>query len=268
MNANGDSTGPTTAVFVIRCCVTSTAGCSLQQRLRFTYSREIEFASNDNRAVFRIANHLLGRKCGSVLPLDSGGPTAVANRFADHFVDKLSLIHSRIQSTPAGGDNTQACIAPSFLLSFQPATLSDVMALINSGKTKSSKFDPLPIALLKANIAALAPFFVNLINMSYTYCTVPASLKQAVVTPLLKRPGLPTDNYSNYRPISNLPYVSKLPLCHVSAQLCLHLQNNNIEDPFQSAYRPTHSVETAIVFTYRTTCCDRWTLVSTLYFFT
>ena len=211
------------------------------------YSLEIESASYDNRAMFGIANHLLGRKCGSVLPHDSGGPTAVANRFAHHFVDKLSLISSQIQSTPAGGDNTQACITPSFLLSFQPATLSDVMALINSGKTKSSKIDPLPISLLKANTAALAPFFVNLINMSYTCCTVPARLKHAVVTPLLKRPGLPTDNFSNYRPISNLPYASKLLERHVSAQLRLHLQNNNIEDPFQSAYRPSHSVETAIV---------------------
>ena len=208
------------------------------------YSREIESASNDNRAMFGIANHLLGRKCGSVLPHDSGGPTAVANRFAHHFVNKLSLIRSQIQSTPAGGDNTQACITPSFLLSFQPATLSDVMALINSGKTKSSKIDP---SLFKANTAALAPFFVNLINMSYTCCTVPARLKHAVVTPLLKRPGLPTDNFPNHRPISNLPYASKLLERHVSAQLRLHLQNNNIEDPFQSAYRPSHSVETAIV---------------------
>ena len=32
-------------------------------------------------------------------------------------------------------------------------------------------------------------------------------LKHAVVTPLLKRPGLPKYNYSNYRPISNLPYT-------------------------------------------------------------
>ena len=37
------------------------------------------------------------------------------------------------------------------------------------------------------------------------------------------------------------------PNYHVSTQLRFHLQNNNIEDPFQSAYRPSHSVETAIV---------------------
>ena len=121
------------------------------------------------------------------------------------------------------------------------------MALINNSKTKSSKIDPLQSALLKANTAALAPFFVNLINMSYTCCTVPARLKHAVVTPLLKRSRLAKDNYSNYRPISNLPFASKLLDRHVSTQLSLHLQHNNIEDPFQSAYRPSHSVETAIV---------------------
>ena len=32
-----------------------------------------------------------------------------------------------------------------------------------------------------------------------------------------------------------------------STKLCLHLQHNSIGDPFQSAYRPSHSVETAIV---------------------
>ena len=98
--------------------------------------------------MFRIANHLLGRKRGSILPHDPGGPTAVANRFAHHCVDKLNLIRIQIQSrpTPAGGDNTHACIAPLLLLSVQPATLTDVMALINSGKTMSSKIDPLPSA--------------------------------------------------------------------------------------------------------------------------
>ena len=34
---------------------------------------------------------------------------------------------------------------------------------------------------------------------------------------------------------------------HVSAHLRLHLQSNDLEDPFQSAYRWAHSVETAIV---------------------
>ena len=46
--------------------------------------------------------------------------------------------------------------------------------------------------------------------------------------------------------MSKIPYASKLFERYVSAQLCLHLQHNIIRVPFQSAYLPSHSVETAI----------------------
>ena len=115
-------------------------------------------------------------------------------------------------------------------------------------------------SLLKAvssyGVSALAPFFVNLIKMLYTCCTVPARLKHAVVTPLLKRSGLATDNYSNYRPISNVPFASKLLERHVSTQLRLHLHHNNIEDPFQAptGLRTASKQRSSV---YRMMCCDR-----------
>ena len=87
----------------------------------------------------------------------------------------------------------------------------------------------------------------SIINLSYESSTVTASMKHAVMTPLLKRSGLSADDYSSYRPFSNLPCASKLFERHVSAQLRLHLQSNDLEDPFQTAYRQAHSVETAIV---------------------
>ena len=91
---------------------------------------------------------------------------------------------------------------------------------------------------------------MDLINLSYEECTVPARLKHSIITPLLKRSGLPANDYSSYRSIANLPYASKILERHVSAQIRLHIQCNGIDDPFQSAYRPSHSVETAIVWQY------------------
>ena len=132
-------------------------------------------------------------------------------------------------------------------LAFKPASLEEVTTLIETGKTKSSMIDPLPIAILKANTSILAPIPRNVINLSYETSTVAARLKHAVITPLLKRSGLPVDDYASCRPISNLPYASKLLECHVSAQLRLQLQHNGIGDPIQSAYRPSHNIETAIV---------------------
>ena len=137
------------------------------------------------------------------------------------------------------------CMSP--LLAFQPASLEEVTSLIQNGKIKTSNIDPLPSAILKANTSILAPILRSIINLSYESSTVPASMKHAVITPLLKGSGLSADDYSSYRPISNLPYASKLLERHVSAQLRLHLQSNDLEDPFQSANRRAHSVETAIV---------------------
>ena len=93
---------------------------------------------------------------------------------------------------------------------------------------------------------ALVPIFVDLINLSYNDCTVPAHLKHSNVTPLLKRSGLPVDDYSSYRPIANRRHASKFLERDVAAQIRLHIQCNNIGDPLQSAYRSPHSVETAI----------------------
>ena len=212
------------------------------------YSSEIESASNDNRSMFRIANQLLGReRQKQTFPRHCDGPTAVANDFAHHFADKIESIHRQLHNPPAAVTNPHPGNVALPLLSFQPASLEDVTTLIRNGKTKSSKIDPLPTALLKANTSVLAPIFVDLINLSYSDCTVPARLKHSIITPLLKRSGLPVDDYTSYRPIANLPYASKLLERHVAAQIRLHIQRNNIGDPFQSAYRPSHSVETAIV---------------------
>ena len=39
---------------------------------------------------------------------------------------------------------------------------------------------------------------------------MPTELKQAVIRPLLKKPGLAHQHYRNFRPISNLSFLLKL----------------------------------------------------------
>ena len=147
------------------------------------YTKEIESAANDNRAMFRVANHLLGRKCMDLLPNDTSCPDAIADRFAYHFADKINSIRSQIQRPSANVDNAQPCIVSSPLLAFHPASLEEVTTLIENGKTKSFNIDPLPIAILKAITSILAPILRNVINLSCDSSTVPARLKHAVITP-------------------------------------------------------------------------------------
>ncbi len=52
---------------------------------------------------------------------------------------------------------------------------------------------------------------------------------------------------TNYRPISNLPFLAKVLERVVMAQLHSHLSLNKLLEPFQSGFRSGHSTETALV---------------------
>ena len=73
---------------------------------------------------------------------------------------------------------------------------------------------------------------LNLINASLTSGYVPQSIKLAVIKPILKKPNLDPNDLSNYRPISNLPFLSKiLENLHFNIErqnITKKIQNNNI----------------------------------------
>ncbi len=75
----------------------------------------------------------------------------------------------------------------------------------------------------------------------------PTQFKLANVIPLLKKPSLDQNELKNYRPVSNLSFVSKLIEKVVAEQLNTHLVENCLLEEFQSAYRKGHSTETALL---------------------
>ena len=76
---------------------------------------------------------------------------------------------------------------------------------------------------------------------------MPQSFKVAVIKPLLKKPTLDSGILANYRPISNLPFLSKILEKAVAKQLCDFLHDNDLFESFQSGFRANHSTETALL---------------------
>ena len=76
--------------------------------------------------------------------------------------------------------------------------------------------------------------------------TFPLSYKTAMVRPGLKASDLDKDVLNNFRPISNICFLSKIIERCVNDQSVTHLESNNCMGEFQSAYRKFHSCETAI----------------------
>jgi len=72
----------------------------------------------------------------------------------------------------------------------------------------------------------LAPIITILCNVSFQSATLPASHKQAVVLPRLKKPTLDLNNPSSYRPISNLTFLSKLIERLVAMRFVTHAEVN------------------------------------------
>ena len=129
------------------------------------------------------------------------------------------------------------------MLTFESVPDEFVLKIINSASAKSCELDPIPTTLLYENLDILLPTITNIINTSLTTGIVPRDLKTAIVKPLLKKPSLDKNLLKNYRPISNLPFLSKIVL----HKLLSHLQEHHLSNPFQLAYRVEHSTETVLL---------------------
>ena len=101
--------------------------------------------------------------------------------------------------------------------------------------------------LLKECIAELVPTITDIVNMSLRHSLMPTPLKTALIRPLLKKIGLDSDILKNYRPVSNLTFISKVIEKAESGRLNEHLIKNSMFDPLQSAYRDKHYTETALI---------------------
>ena len=77
--------------------------------------------------------------------------------------------------------------------------------------------------------------------------SVPTAFKQAIVRPFLKKTGLDMNNLKNYRPVSNLPFVSNIIEKVVASRIEDHLDKHKLHENRQSAYRSFHSTETALL---------------------
>ena len=67
------------------------------------------------------------------------------------------------------------------------------------------------------------------------------------IRPKLKKTDLDKELFTNYRPIANIAFMSKVIEKTVALQVQAYLNDNQLLPSFQSAYRQYHSTETALL---------------------
>jgi hypothetical protein len=219
-----------------------------QARLNY-YSTKIQ--ESDQKGVHKIAKHLMGEEEDISLPSHDSSQE-LAEKFSHYFKTKIGTIREELDnadaphSTPSQ-HSVQQCDNIQELCSFDLATPDEIRKLILASPNKSCDLDPVPTWLVKACVEELTPWITSIVNNSLASGSVPGSLKCAHVRPLLKKAGMDTDCLKNYRPVSNIPFVAKILEKVVAARLDSHLMVNNMNCIYQSAYKPRHSTETALI---------------------
>ena len=110
---------------------------------------------------------------------------------------------------------------------------------------KATGLDGISVRVLKEALTAIYSSLALIYNASISNGVFHAAFKIAKVLLLHKRDSI--QERGNYRPISVLPILSKPLERHMASAYLQYLTSNNLLFCNQSAYRPYHSCETALL---------------------
>lgn len=169
----------------------------------------------------------------------------VCEKFSQFFIGKIENIRAHI--LPSSENPSIIVTCPAVFNQFEPVSLSFIKDIIDQMKSSACFTDVVPPRFLKLVFETIGPKILGIINSSLTTGVVPQGFKHAVVQPLIKKPNLDASIFSNYRPISKLPFLSKILEKAVCIQLQSFLELHGILELFQSGFKALHSTETTLL---------------------
>ena len=246
------------------------------------YSNFIDENGGDQKKLFRASQRLFNGTVDDGLPPNVDSRT-FSNDLGKYFVQKIDTIRTQLdtdqqtdsfleddtlsaaqQTDSLPEDDTPSAVlyetdslpvedtlstvldetVPSFP-TFTMLSLRHVKQLIQNSSFESCPLDPMPSTLV-SKCEDLFPDPTKIVNNSLQSGRFPEIWKEALVFPLLKKPGLDII-FKNFRPMSNLSFVSKLIEMAAFNHIHGHLVSINLYPVAQSAYRRNHSTETALL---------------------
>ena len=228
--------------------VNKEANKTIQKARRDFFATKIKDSKSNAAAFFKLTNHLMGRDKRPVEQPDGYEDQDLANKFAKFFQEKVENIYKDIEAEASQlGDQTDHLQYPRNLstefIEFSLLSEEGIRSLVRDMSQKQCDLDPLPTMLVTKLLPELAPIIKGVVNKSLSSGEFPTALKTALIRPSFKQDD--KNDLKNYRPVSNLPFLSKIVEKAVAMQLTEYLETNKLLPSIQSAYRKGHSVETA-----------------------
>ena len=213
------------------------------------YQAKVESCGSDQKKLAMVVNNLIGKGITDLRP-SSASDIELAEKFLKFFTNKITAIRQELDVSPDEELSVvlQPAHNPSIVLSsFHHVDTSEILSYMRNLKKTFCLLDPINVSKFTNVHYPIAEFISKIVNRCFSEGSFPVSEKRAILRPSLKKPGLDIEKLQNYRPVSNLSFLSKIIERTVLAQLLSLLQQNKIIPAFQSAYRQHHSTETALI---------------------
>ncbi|KAI3381283.1 hypothetical protein SNEBB_002555, partial [Seison nebaliae] len=171
-------------------------------------------------------------------------PKAIADHMNNYFSNIAENINSNIPET--GVDPLSYLQnSPANSMFFGPISKLMCKEAIGELRDTRANVNSISIKIIKKVKDAVAMPIARIINMSFQSGIFPDCLKTAKITPIHKTGSEKT--ISNYRPISVLPWLSKIFEKCIAKQLMNYLEHNTILISTQFGFRKNKSTQDAMV---------------------
>ena len=159
--------------------------------------------------MYHVSNKLLSQAKASSLPTVHPSDQ-LPHVLSEYFLNKVKQIRDDLDLqtslSPLLGDPYTAAV----FNAFQPVSEEHVRNVMLKSAPKTCSLDPMPTSVFVECLDELLPAATHIINSPLVSGVVPPEFKTDIVKPLLKKPSLDHNNLKNYRPVSNLSFLSKL----------------------------------------------------------
>lgn len=172
------------------------------------------------------------------IPSDLSQPEKINDYFASVFLTDNSFCDDNIKYYSNNFLNKEN------QFQFRMANTDEIAQIINEIKSNAKGSDGITIQMIGLCLPAILVYITHVINCCLEIGYFPAMWKEAIIFPLPKVTN-PKD-YSDLRPISMLPIISKILEKVVYKQLNVFIQANRIMSSVQSGFRKGHSTATAL----------------------
>ena len=204
--------------------------------MMYTQNEITKFEGNPKH-LHKLTAELTGSRVENPLP-EGMSDEDLAEHFANFFIEKIKNIKDKLNNYTLYNLIENSKIGK--LSKFKPLSTDEIRKLVRKMLIKLCELDYSPTHILKDHMNSFILILTKIVNLSLKSGVFSEDWKTAILRPLLKISGLDLID-SNYRPVSNLSFISKLVERAFMNQFNTHCEINGITPTHQLAYKQFHS---------------------------